>query len=180
MIPTYGKLFTSAHGAHDSGVWLETLKDLTPKALESGMARLRSLSGDSRFSQYPPNCLQFKDLCLAFYESLKLPSATEAYREIKNHQYGRGRYWSHAVVKFTAARLPADFLKNDNEFETYGLFKEAYEKVCHLVKQGHDIPHLHEIKTPAMYTAKKPASREIANMYLSQMKNKLGMQSCAK
>ena len=55
----YGSLFISKHGAQDSGVWFETLRDLTPIALESGLERLRALSGGTKFAEYPPNCLQF-------------------------------------------------------------------------------------------------------------------------
>ncbi|KTD39635.1 hypothetical protein Lmor_0001, partial [Legionella moravica] len=79
----YGTLFLTKFGTHDNGTWFDTLKGLTPKALESGMERLRNLSGNGKFAEYPPNCLQFKALCMAFYDDLKLPKASDAYWEFK-------------------------------------------------------------------------------------------------
>ena len=140
----YGSLFISKHGAQDSGVWFETLRDLTPIALESGLERLRTLSGGAKFAEYPPNCLQFRALCLAFYEELNLPQVGAAYKEIRLRSYVNSHYWSHPVVKFTASKLPVDFLMIENEQKAYALFVEAYTQVCNLVKQGHKLPVIND------------------------------------
>ena len=94
MTLIYGPLFVSKQGVTDSGIWLETLQDLTPKALESGLMRLKQLKGAKAFIEFPPNCLQFRALCLAFYEELHLPTARDAYVEIK------GKYYSHEFRTF--------------------------------------------------------------------------------
>lgn len=84
MSQIYGQLFISKFGVKDDGTWFETLKDLTPLALESGMERLRQLTESAKFATFPPICLEFRAVCLGFYDDLKLPKAIEAYREIKN------------------------------------------------------------------------------------------------
>lgn len=158
-----------------NGTWFATLSDLTPKALESGLARLRGLSNEGRFSQYPPNCLEFKALCLAFYNDLRLPSPSVAFREVQNSAYGVRRVWSHDVVRLTASRLPVDFLKIDREEQAFRLFKPFYEQVCNLVRQGHPIPEaLHEPHV----RLNKPQDRSVARHHIDAMQQRVGVMSC--
>ena len=146
------------------------LKDLTPKALDSGIERLMNLSHGKQFCDFPPNPLQFKALCLGFYEQLRLPKASDAYREIKSRTYITSQNWSHPVVKYTAKRLGKNFLETDDDSQTYAQFKQVYEQVCHLVKQGHDVP---EIKEPVSFIEKNPMNT--AKTHLNQMRQLLGV-----
>lgn len=166
----YGQLFVTKNGVSDSGVWFMALKDLTPKALESGIERLMNLSHGKQFCDFPPNPLQFRALCLGFYEQLRLPSASDAYREIKSRSYITSENWSHSVVKYTAKRLGIQFLETDDDAKTYAQFKRVYEQVCHLVKQGHEVP---EIKDPIMRVEKNPVNN--AKTHLNQMRQLLGV-----
>lgn len=132
------------------------------------MERLRNLSAGDRFCEFPPNCLQFKALCLSFYQDMKLPKVHEAYREIKNRSYTNAPY-SHKLVKFIAYRLPADFLAIEPESVAYALFKKVYEQVSQLVKQGHAIPEVMDtLKRPS------PSNPAVAKTHLSQLKRLLG------
>lgn len=167
----YGQLFLTKFGTHDNGTWFESLKGLTPKALESGMERLRNLSGNGKFAEYPPNCLQFKALCLDFYDELNLPKASIAYREIKNSIYRNTVCWSHNLTGFIAQRLPDDFFLIEQENVAYSAFKEIYEQVCHLVKQGHEIPTI----DPTPYRAKRIRSPEVAKAHLNEIKRHIGV-----
>lgn len=169
LFKIYGQLFINKFGAEDNGMWFETLKDLTPTALEKGMERVRKLSSGSKFCEFPPNCLQFRALCLAFYEDLQLPKAHEAYQEIKSRAYVTNPYWSHDLVKFVAKCLPEDFLKIEQEHVAYAKFKKAYEQVCHLVRQGKEIP---KVTAPVMRL--KAPDRNIAQHHLKQIKQMLG------
>ncbi len=158
MTAIYGPLFVSKYGVQDNGVWLETLQDLTPKAIESGLFRLKKLKGAKAFIEFPPNCLQFRALCLAFYEELHLPTASAAYREIKSKSYTSGKYWSHEVVKYIAYKLPSDFLLIEQEQAAYSIFEKLYQEVCDLVRQGHEIPEVDEpklLKHEANYASAK-------------------------
>lgn len=146
--------------------------DLTPKALESGISRLKALSTGDKFTEFPPNCLQFKALCLAFYEDLRLPSTIDAYREIRTKAYSSHLNFSHPVIKFTAGKLNVDFLKIENETEAYTIFKHAYEKVCLLVKQGHELPPMTEF--PMMV---RSHNKHIGRTNLTQMKKLLGVKN---
>lgn len=173
MVAIYGQAFIAKNGTSDSGIWFDVLGGLSPKALETGVARLKGLSGGTKFCDWPPNPLSMKALCLAFYEELKLPSAAEAYREVKNMRGSTRKPWSHAVVKFTASRLPSGFLNSDNEQQLYARFRAAYEQVCNLVKQGNDIPSLNDIKEPVVCLP-AAVNRNIGHSHLAAMKQRLG------
>ena len=174
MVSIYGQVFITKNGASDSGIWFDVLRDLSPKALETGVARLKGLSGGTKFCDWPPNPLNMKALCMAFYEELNLPSAAEAYREIKNLRGSRRKHWSHAVVKFTASRLPSGFLNSDNEQQLYMRFKAVYEQVCNLVKQGNEIPNLNDIKEPAV-CLQASVNRNVGRSHLAAIKQRLGV-----
>ncbi|PJD93801.1 MAG: hypothetical protein CK423_06755 [Legionella sp.] len=168
MSQIYGQLFISKFGIKDDGTWFETLKDLTPLALESGMQRLRQLTQDAKFVTFPPICLEFRAVCLAFYDDLKLPKAIDAYREIKNRAYLTTIIWSHPVVQYIASKLPGDFLEIRSERSAYEIFEKIYKEVILLVKQGHKLP----IVKDNLALVKK-ANKEIAAFYLTEIKHKL-------
>jgi hypothetical protein len=166
----YGALFLTKSGPKDNGTWFDALKGLTPKALESGMERLRNLSGDGKFTEYPPNCLQFKALCMAFYDDLDLPKPSIAYQEIKNSAYKTSENWSHPLTEFIAKKLPDNFFKIEEEYVAYNLFKEIYEQVSQLVQQGHEIP-----KIDTVSRGKPSRNPIVARAYLNQIKQYIGV-----
>ena len=168
----YGQTFITKNGVRDSGIWLDTLSDLTPKALETGVARLKGLSGGTKFCDWPPNALQMHALCKAFYEELRLPTATDALREITNKRGSLRQCWSSPLVKFIASRLPVDFFVSANDKELSERFKVIFEKVCDLVKQGHELPRLHEIKEPVVCQP-KPHNVRVGEDHLRHMKQLL-------
>ena len=166
-------MFINKFGSHDTtGVWYETLKSLTPLALEKGLERLRNLSSGHKFCEFPPNCLQFKALCWAFYNEKNLPSAGEAYREVMHLAYKTKAYGVHLLIKNIAKRLPPEFFKIEADYVAYPIFKQVYEQVCCLVKQGHELVEPLESMTP-----KKQSNQAIAHHYLAQMKRSLGVKS---
>lgn len=166
----YGQLFTSKHGLEDNGVWFKALSDLTSLALDSGLDRLMNLSSGKQFCEYPPNALQFRALCLAFYEDLRLPAAQDAYREVKAKAFVTSENWSHPAVRYTAKRMGLEFLTAQDDAETFALFKKSYEKVCHLIKQGHSVP---ESLDPVLVP--KPQNQSIALGHLNKMRHILGV-----
>ncbi|CDZ79391.1 hypothetical protein BN59_03709 [Legionella massiliensis] len=129
-----------------------------------------TLNKDDKLCEFPPNCLQFRALCLGFYSDLRMPSAAEAHREILNCAYAKKPKWSHAVVKFTANRLGPKFLAIENEGHSFAIFKEAYEQVCHLIRQGHQLPAIEE---PVWCIP--PQSKEIATTQLAKIRQLLGV-----
>ncbi|WP_252582803.1 hypothetical protein [Legionella lytica] len=134
------------------------------------MQRLNNLAGNGKFAEYPPNCLQFKALCLAFYDDLKLPKASEAYLEIKNSAYKETCNWSHPITAFIAQRLPEDFFLIEQESVAYTVFKPLYDQVSDLVKQGHEIP-----KSTMTQRVRKTRNPEVARMHLNQIKQRIGV-----
>ena len=170
LMSVYGPLFVNKNGARPNSTWFDTLKDLTPKALESGMERLKQLSMGDKFTDFPPNCLQFRALCLAFYEDLHLPSTIDAYREVRGRMYMNTIHYSHPVIKLTAQRLSIEFLDIEDVGKAYAIFKEAYESVCFLVKQGHPLPQM-----PERTLMIRPQTRKIGAEQLAKMKRLLGV-----
>ncbi|HGU7212574.1 TPA: hypothetical protein ACTEN1_002869 [Legionella pneumophila] len=169
MTKIYGQMFLSKNGSKDSGAWFDALNELTPKALESGVARLRNLAGNGKFAEYPPNCLQFKALCMAFYDDLGLPKARDAYQEITNSIYKSNPRWSHPLIEFIAQRLPENFFSIEQEAQAFGHFSRLYTEVCHLVKQGHELPE--SIKNKRAVPTRTPS---VAHMHLQQIKHHIG------
>lgn len=129
-----------------------------------------TLSKDDKFCEFPPNCLQFRALCLGFYSDLRMPSTAQAYREVLNSTYSTNPKWSHAVVQFTASRLGRQFLAIENQSRSYAKFKEAYEQVCHLIRQGHKLPAIKEPVWPAL-----PVSKDVATSQLAKIRQLLGV-----
>lgn len=138
------------------------------------MERLRGLANDGKYSEYAPNSLQFKGLCMSFYDDLGLPSASFAFREILNSAYGAGRIKQHPILAFMASRLPADFLKIEGEARAWSLFKPAYDQVCDLIKQGYSLPELSNAHICPMHLPRSQ-DQSVAHSHLSAMKQRLGV-----
>ena len=170
MIALYSNLFISKFGSQDSGAWFEVLKDLTPRSLENGIETLRCGGDNGKFVEFPPNALQFRKLCLAYYDSLELPSVAEAYQQIRGLS---NKNRPHVAVKFTAKQLGASFFEMDNERKAYVLFKTMYAKVCHLARLGHTLP-----ETPGPLFVEKTKTPSVAFAALSALKRHVGASSC--
>lgn len=171
MTSIYGNVFLTKNGQQDSGVWQECLKDLTPKAIEKGIERLMKL--DHKFIDFPPNCLQFRALCLAYYEELHLPSASLSFSEVEQVLAGAKRLAScHQVVRYIAAKLPRDFFDKNSRQEAYKKFEALYNKIVFLLKQGNTMPEVN------IAISKQPASAAIAERALGTMRRLLGATAC--
>ena len=98
-----------------------------------------------------------------------MPSTIDAYREVRLKAYTDIVNFSHPVVKFTAGKLNVDFFKLDDR-KAYEIFKIAYEKVCLLVKQGHELPPMTE--RPMVI---KSQNKAIGEAELAKIKRLLGV-----
>ena len=170
MIALYSNLFISKFGAQDSGTWFEVLKDLTPRALENGLETLRCGGDNGKFVEFPPNAVQFRKLCLAYYASLDLPSVDEAYQQIRGLS---NKNRPHTAVKFTAKQLGPGFFEIENERKAHAVFKKMYLKVCHLARLGHTLP-----ETPGPLFVEKPRTPSVAFAALKALKQHVGAPSC--
>lgn len=154
----------------DSGAWFECLKDMTPRSLENGVETLRRGGDNGKFVEFPPNPVQFRRLCLAYYVSLGLPSATDAYQQIRGLA---NKNRPHPAVKFTAKKLGAGFFEMENEREARMLFDQMYAKVCHSARLGHEFPDSRE---PLF--VEKPRTHSVAIAALNALKQHVGASSC--
>lgn len=138
------------------------------------MECLRGLANDGKYAEYAPNSLQFKGLCLSFYDELSLPSASLAFREILNSAYGARRIKQHPMIAFMASRLPSDFLTIESEARAWSLFKPAYEQVCNLIKQGHTLPRISNAHISQMHLP-RAQNKSVARGHLSIIRQRLGV-----
>lgn len=169
----YTSLFTSKYGVKDNGTWFEVLKDLTPMAINKGIEKLRDLEANLKFVDYPPNPMQFRALCMSWYEDLGLPKASVAYSEILLFEQYGGSRWSHPVVRYIAHKLVNNnFYGIDRDCDRYPLFLQAYEEICLHVRKGYILPEVSMQKD-----IRKKVTPGVSNAYLTQMKRQLGVKT---
>lgn len=130
----YGARFTNVHGETDaSGVWYQALNDLSRDDLRHG---LHALYRDSRFETWPPNCTQFRHLCLK-RAGEGVPTVHEAFREVQTHLlFPRRTRWSHLLVKHALVRTGVAFMDKAPVHQAFTVFKSVYEELCQQVAEG--------------------------------------------
>lgn len=128
------------------------------------------LSKVDKFKDFPPNCMQFRTLCLEAISAESLPSLAQAFNETRNWYFYNINQWSHPAVRFTAAKLPREFWGMENLHQAFKTFSAIYSDVCFLVKQGHEIPYAELKRVPAS------KNLDLAKQQLQEIKKKLGMR----
>lgn len=128
------------------------------------------LSKLDKFKDFPPNCMQFRALCLEAVSGQNLPSLGQAFTEVRNWYFYNINQWSHPAVRFTAAKLPKEFWDTEDLYMAFQNFESIYSDVCFLIKQGHDVPYA-ELK-------KHQASKNLdyAKQQLQQIIKNLGIK----
>jgi hypothetical protein len=136
----YGARFVNQYGGHDSGVWFQALHDLTEDDMSFG---LHSMMRDIRFETWPPNCTQFRRLCLQ--QTTRLPTVHQAFNEAReNLLFSSSRSWSHAAVKFAVKYVGVDVVNDGNTVNALKAFRLGYEKVCTRIAAGHQVPSVRD------------------------------------
>lgn len=161
-------MFINKYGVEDSGIWYQVLKDLTPKAIEMGIERLITMQTGLKFAEFPPSPMQFRAICLDVFGDLKLPPASQVYQDIEWLNRGINQYSMHPLSRYIATKLPKKFYEMDALHERYEIFNQVYEKVCHLIRQGHKIPDV--VIEPIERTNKNSG---VAGFYIKKMKSLL-------
>ena len=125
----------------------------------------------AKFVEYPPNALQFRDLCYRHHASLRLPKSADACRDIQQYEiHGELPVHAHAMVRYIAAKLPDSFFEMDNPLEKQDLLNRLYKKACELALSGHEIPVV------SVASRKKRSNPAIATENLNAMRALLGMR----
>lgn len=138
----YGPLFINKYGEKDSGVWYQTLHDLTDADILFG---LHAMLRDTRFETWPPNCTQFRHLCIRRSEGISLPSVHQAFNEAReNLVFTTPRRWSHPAVKFTVKYVGLEQVNSADKHSAFQDFTTAYEKICARIALGHEVPHVND------------------------------------
>jgi len=135
----YGQRFINAYGERDTGAWAQTLYDLTEADFRLG---LNNMVNDIRFETWPPNCTQFRHLCLTGLKTLGVPSVHSAFREAQ-HNYNLGSSnWSHCAVKLTVKILTHEVVNDGHTAEAFRRFSGVYEQVCAQIAAGIQLPEV--------------------------------------
>lgn len=155
----YGARFLSQYGEKDSGVWRETLEDLKKDDFARG---LKAMLRDVRFETWPPNCTQFRHLCLKKPESNTPPSVHRAFEEARrNLLFSKPRLWSHPAVKFTVKRVGLEVVNDAHTDRAFFKFSECYEGVCKRIAEGRQVPDVPESELVIAKRQTKPVPKLI-------------------
>lgn len=76
MTSIYGHYFKNVFGTSDGGIWREMLEGISVSSLDSGLKKIKEVN--SGYEKYPPNPLQFKEICSKF-EGIGVPKAHKNY-----------------------------------------------------------------------------------------------------
>ena len=134
----YGAYFTTKHGDKDSGVWFQALHDVSEEEIALG---LRALFDDERFETWPPNCIQFRHLCIKRRKK-ELPSVHKAFNEARSNLNFSTITWSHPAVKFTVKHLGVDVVNAARADIAFAEFSKLYAKVCQRINEGFEVPYV--------------------------------------
>jgi len=134
----YGARFINLYGEKDPGVWFQTLCDLTEEEIEMG---LHAMFSDERFETWPPNCTQFRHLCLKRHKEGP-PNVHKAFNEARHNLNFSKPLWSHPAVKFTVKHLGVDVVNAARADIAFAEFNALYIKVCERIRQGFEVPQV--------------------------------------
>lgn len=168
LLAMYGRAFSQQYGikADEAGIWQTALSLLSKHDIEYGVKKLMLTN---KYTTFPPNPMQFRELCLSRRDSLRLPSLKDAYIEARNFHDTKDYVWTHHAVKFCAVKLGGEALRSPYEKKLFKDFKALYEKVCLAVEQG--------ISLPDVQVDVEPASQHeglgVGEYHLYQIKTKL-------
>lgn len=134
----YGTRFVNVYGEIDSGVWYQALSDLTEEDWSFG---LKAMLRDPRFETWPPNCTQFRHLCLNKISGSEIPSVHKAFAEARlKATRSSPQQWSHPAVKYTVKHLGLTKMNDGDTYKVFNEFNEFYHRVCERVSKGFSIP----------------------------------------
>lgn len=157
----YGSRFVNQYGEKDSGVWYQALCDLEEEAIRFG---LHAVLRDARFETWPPNCTQFRHLCLKRPAMSSVPTVHQAFSEARaNLSFSTARAWSHPAVKFTVKHLSVAKVLDARADRAFAAFSTLYEVVCKRLAEGHTLPHVadEELVVPAKRSNPVPRLAQI-------------------
>lgn len=133
----YGARFVNMYGEKDSGVWFQALSDVSEDAITFG---LQAMFRDVRFETWPPNCTQFRHLCLSGFVTHTPPSVHQAFNEARRNLESTKPVWSHAAIKFTVKHLGLEKVIAARVDVAFAQFSALYLKVCERISQGNQVP----------------------------------------
>lgn len=142
----YGTRFVNQYGEKDhSGLWHQALSDIPEACLQLG---LMAMLHDIRFETWPPNCTQFRHLCLSHLKAEELPNVHRAFDEIRDKLSSTKPDWSkmHRAILFTVAQLGVESLSDARVDRAWAAFSEMYERVCQGIMKGKQLPEVDDEK----------------------------------
>lgn len=95
---------------------------------------------DERFETWPPNCTQFRHLCLSGLKLCSLPSVHKAFYEARQNVILTSPTWTHLAIKFAVKYVGVDIVNSGRADYAFSQFSKAYLKVCERINQGHQVP----------------------------------------
>lgn len=165
----YGHRFMNTYGEKDSGVWYQALNDLTEDDLRKG---LTTMMRDIRFETWPPNCTQFRHLCLSTKEPLA-PKTVEAFREVRQNMYCSSPQWSHPAIKLAIKCMGTKAAYAEDDAEAFKGFSAKYMQICERMAKGHPLPDIadSEVRAPEFNRKHSPNMSQNIKALLASLKS---------
>jgi len=163
----YGYPFVSQYGTEPTAEWELALGNLDVDQIRRGIERCTT---EPEFCKFPPNPMEFLDLCQPTREELGLPGDDEALRQAAGCSTER-----HAAVVYTLQQMGTGNVHKLRRLDTKSaerLFAKYWTETVNLVARGEEIPEpakqIEEIKPT-------PAAREDAISALAKIREETGL-----
>lgn len=158
----YGHRFTSAYSDNPNQGWELALTGLSPEMIGKGLKRM---SQDARFTDWPPNALGFRRLCLPTAAELGLPGDGEAYRQAVGLNTQR-----HPAVVYALRNFVGGYeLRREKERMAKKIWSQAWAETVDYVAAGGELPapekQIEEKNTPATKSVAEKGMAALKDMF---------------
>lgn len=144
----YQHLYFSAYKEIDAlnaakRLWFESLSQHPPKLI------IKATHEVIKESDYLPTVSRMTKKCLQLQTQNQLPDAHAAYIEACNANSPKENHpWSHPAVYYAGKQSNWFFLKSNEEFTAFPVFKNHYELLCNRILLGEVLPKIQQLALP--------------------------------
>ena len=146
MTGLYSHKFTGGYGTEPTPEWKMAVRDCSPEMIKRGLDRCVK-----EFPSWPPNPIEFRNLCYPTPEEMGLPSNETAFLQAVGSIKER-----HPAVIYALRNLGAECfrLRHSDEKTARDMFNKVWAQTIEFVANGGDLPE------PEKQIPERPAGTE--------------------
>lgn len=132
MTGLYSHKWISSYGAEPTPEWEIAIRDCSPQMIKRGIDR-----AVKQFKSWPPNPIEFRNLCFPTTDELGLPSDDQAFQQAVGNVSDR-----HPAVIFTLRNMGGESfrLRRTDEKTALAMFKKQWVETVQFVSDGGELP----------------------------------------